>query len=382
MTRAFVPNAAGVQRSTFKIGKYLSEHNVEVGFYSTFHTDQTIPEFGTLYYPEFAGGLNNNANRNHLKNSFKRFRPDVVINQMPYEEILRDALFELKIELHFKLLACLRNSLFIVKNNILFTISNNVSPFLFRLLNNRMAENILGKVHDYKHSRKLKSILDMNDKFILLTPPNIDELEYFVKDYKSDRIECIPNSIPSVAEFDSMQKEKIVLYVGSLNIPQKRVDLLLEVWSIVFGQLPEWSFKVVGGGDYMESMKARISAQKLENIEVLGHQNPEKYYKEASIFLMTSAFEGFPNVLIEAQSYGLVPIVMNSYAALSWIVNDKKDASLISAFDTKKMAEEVIDLANDDQKRSLMSRAASENARRFTIDKVGLQWLKLLERLI
>ena len=67
--------------------------------------------------------------------------------------------------------------------------------------------------------------------------------------------------------------------------------------------------------------------------------------------------------------------MFDSYAALSWIVEDGKDACLIPAFDTAAMAYHAISLIESSDKLKCMQQAALENARRFNIDQVGKIWL-------
>ena len=52
-------------------------------------------------------------------------------------------------------------------------------------------------------------------------------------------------------------------------------------------------------------------------------KNPEPYYNEASIFMMTSSFEGWGLTLTEAQQYGCVPLAFRSFASLTDIITDK-----------------------------------------------------------
>jgi glycosyltransferase involved in cell wall biosynthesis len=68
----------------------------------------------------------------------------------------------------------------------------------------------------------------------------------------------------------------------------------------------------------------------LKRVNFEGYRNPQPFYKRASIFVMTSANEGFPMTLIEAQQNGCVPVVMNSFSALREIIqNNINDSRFI-----------------------------------------------------
>jgi glycosyltransferase involved in cell wall biosynthesis len=234
--------------------------------------------------------------------------------------------------------------------------------------------------HKYLHRKSLRNILSNHDRYILLSPPNEKELKYFVGGFMQYKVMPIPNSIPEVQAKPGI-KEKIILHVGRLNDDQKRSDLLLPFWSACKDRLPEWKFVVVGDGPYMAEMKDQIRNQNIERVTLTGFQKPEVYFKKASIFMMPSAYEGFPNTILEAQSYGCPVLAYKSYDALDWIVNDGEDAFLMEPFDVQKMADAAVDLAKDEKNLKLAQNAALKNAGRFTIDKVGKIWEELFEKL-
>lgn len=124
----------------------------------------------------------------------------------------------------------------------------------------------------------------------------------------------------------------------------------------------------------METMRKRIKDDNLPRISMEGFQKPVSYYKKASIFVMTSAFEGFPNVLLEAQSYGCASVLFNSYLALGSIVKDRTNAFLIPPFNVEEMSLSVNKLGGNQKLLNEVQKAALQNAKRFTIEKVGKQW--------
>lgn len=375
LTHAFDPNAGGVQRTTYKLGKKFTEMGHSVFYYATTNKGNIDSDFGKLFYSPEPGNVNNLENLDDLKKVLISVKPDFVINQMPYEKKLSEFLSAKKKEMNYVLLGCLRNSLFSVKNN-LRDISKGILPrSLFKLLDNAAGLKILLYLHKIKHKKQLMQILDLYDKFILLTPSNIKELNYFVGNYKMDKVCVVPNSIPKVY-YEKFIKENIILFVGSLNIKQKRADLLIEFWKRTYNKLTDWKFIVIGGG-LVNEMKKIIKDEHIPRMELLGNQKPEEWYKKAPIFVKTSAYEGFPNVILEAQSYGCVPVSFTSYDAISWIVNDKKDAILVKPFDVDKMSDEVIALATGGYNIEKMAEEAKNNISRFVIDEVAQQWMDL-----
>ena len=96
---------------------------------------------------------------------------------------------------------------------------------------------------------------------------------------------------------------------------------------------------------------------------------------------MTSAFEGFGNVLIEAQSYGCVPMLFNSYSAASDIVNHNKNGILIQPFDCNEYTAETKNLMDNPVKTSELALNAYENVLRFSYEETYKKWEKVFEKI-
>ena len=74
---------------------------------------------------------------------------------------------------------------------------------------------------------------------------------------------------------------------------------------------------------------------------IVRRKNPLRYYEHASIFMMTSAYEGWGMTVIEAMQNGVVPIVFNSYSAVYDILTDEEDGIIIENNDIKNYADKV-----------------------------------------
>jgi len=381
-TNVFSDYASGVPRVTYNLGKHFTKEGLKVAYFSFANKGHIVAEYGKLYHAKEAGGINNKFNFNELKKCILEFKPDRVINQMPYEQKLRSALAEFGVINNFKLIGCIHNSLFTFKSNVKDIMRRNLpKPF-----NQIMATNLMSKIpllyHLIKQKIVLRSVIKLHDTTLLYTHANYKELTYFLKpkDFDESKIDYMFNPVNEVKQ-QLPQKEKIILHVGRLNIPQKRSDLLLDFWEEVCYRLPGWQFKVVGDGPYFETLSADLKRRNLPRIELLGYQKADYYYKQASIFMMPSAYEGLPNTIIESQSFACPVLAFNSYGALEYIVNDGEDALLIKPYDTGEMARLCVVLAKNDKTLSKMQQAAQQNAERFTLQKVGKKWLDLFNNL-
>ena len=110
--------------------------------------------------------------------------------------------------------------------------------------------------------------------------------------------------------YGANKKENEIIYVGRLDNTQKRVYRILETWNLLESKFPEWRLTFVGDGEEREAMQHLGNQMGLKRIQFEGFQTPRKYYERASILILTSEFEGFPLVIAECMSFGIVPVVV------------------------------------------------------------------------
>ena len=120
---------------------------------------------------------------------------------------------------------------------------------------------------------------------------------------------------------------------------------------------------------------------KIKNIDFTGNVNPEKYYKESKILCLTSTYEGFGMVMIEAQQYGCVPIAYDSFESLGDIIDDGVNGFKISPFKNKKYTEKMELLINDENLRKKMSLNAMESCKKFYAKVIAQEWMKLFNKI-
>lgn len=124
-------------------------------------------------------------------------------------------------------------------------------------------------------------------------------------------------------------KIKEIIYVGRLDFVQKRVYRVIDTWNYLEERFPDWRLTIVGDGEDRENLENHVRCLGLKRVSFEGFQKPIDYYKRASILLLTSDFEGFPLVLAECMSFGVIPAVYNSYSAIGDIIESDKDGVVI-----------------------------------------------------
>ena len=124
----------------------------------------------------------------------------------------------------------------------------------------------------------------------------------------------------------------------------------------------------------------------MQNVLFEGFQKPLEYYKRASILALTSEYEGFPLVLAECMSFGVVPCVYDSFAAVRDIIEDDTNGLIIKKkngnFSAKEMAKRLAEIMADAQKLDSMAKKSIETSKKYSIDSVYAQWMDNLNRLL
>jgi glycosyltransferase involved in cell wall biosynthesis len=173
-----------------------------------------------------------------------------------------------------------------------------------------------------------------------------------------------------------------VLAVGRLT-RQKGIDLLMPAFGKVCHQYPEWSLVILGEGGERASLGAMARKLGIEaRVHMPGrHANPGAVMSRASLFVLPSRYEGFPNALLEAMSYGLPVISFDCRSGPRDIIRDGVDGVLVPSEDVDALANAILDLVQDPDRRERYGRRALEVAERFSVERVMGLWEELLLRI-
>lgn len=237
---------------------------------------------------------------------------------------------------------------------------------------------ILFPLEEGKMKRRKKMLLKYCEKYVLLSESFKQEIDKIMGTTKYDGREkmiSIHNPIKVTDEITN-NKEKIVLFVGRLE-PVKRVDMMLYVWSILEKKYPEWRFVIVGDGSQKDVLIKNTKQLGLERVSFEGYTLPTNYYKKASLFWMTSSYEGFSMTLVEAMSYCCVPIAMDSYSSIHDIIDNNENGILVNNNDIEGFVNANRILMDDDRILKSMSLNAWNKSKTFDLENVINNWFKL-----
>lgn len=213
-------------------------------------------------------------------------------------------------------------------------------------------------------------------RFIVLTDGNKNE-------WKLPNLQVILNPLPFFPTEKSSLESKKVIAVGKQSY-QKSYDRLLKSWSLIDKEFQDWELHIYG--KFYENLGLEQLAKKL-NIEKqvffhLPEKNIEEKYAESSIFVLSSRYEGFGMVLIEAMSFGIPCVSFNCPYGPSDIIKNNEDGFLAENGNEKELAEKLQKLMKDENLRLQMGNKARENMQRFLPENVVKQWDELFNELL
>lgn len=218
-------------------------------------------------------------------------------------------------------------------------------------------------------------VYEHSDAYILLSETFVEGFSRFIRKRSVTKSRVISNPLTLTPILCA--KENVILYVGRLEETQKRVSRVLDIWRELSGRLPEWRLEIIGDGPdraRYEQMSAEIP-----RVEFKGFQSPSEFYAKAKILLLTSDFEGYGLVLVEAMASKCVPIVLGSYSAAYEIVGE--DLVVPVPFCRDVFVKKILGLIEDDQRYVCLQDLGLRRAAAYSVDSIVVKWIDLFEEL-
>lgn len=222
------------------------------------------------------------------------------------------------------------------------------------------------------------------DRYVVLSPSFIPIATRYMGIHHPHKILALPNpvTINPCCDIDKTMsnKRKEIIWVGRIEYNQKRTFRLIDIWQKLYLMHPDWHLTIVGDGPDRQDLQNRIVETKLPNIEITGFRDPVVYYDRASILLLVSEYEGFPLVTIESMSYGVVPVVLGSYAACYDIIENGKNGFIVpTPFRTQMFADVVDSLICNETLLKRISEEAYNSSENFSRRKIVGKWNELMD---
>ncbi|MDT6960341.1 glycosyltransferase family 4 protein [Cupriavidus sp. SZY C1] len=217
-----------------------------------------------------------------------------------------------------------------------------------------------------------------NQAIVVLTQR--DQQVWLARVRPRGRVEVIANPLPfPFPAAPSPGTEHCVLAVGRLT-RAKGFDVLLQAWSMVAPSAPGWVLKIVGEGEERAALERMALALNLgDAVTMPGVQHRvEDCYRDAAIFCLSSRYEGFGLVLIEAMSFGLGIVSTDCEAGPREILRHGDNALVSANGNPRALAEALKQLIKDEACRRRLGQAARADAMAYSLDRVVGQWIDVL----
>lgn len=241
----------------------------------------------------------------------------------------------------------------------------------FRLQYGR--KGLLGWI-DKLRTRQDEQIVRRFDKFVVLT--NED------RRYWGDlpNIEVIPNAAMHVSDTYSDVMNKRVIAVGRLDY-QKGFDRLIQAWQLVqhTGKFTDWKLDIFGQGEWREMLQQMIDKAELQNTVCLNRPTKQigEEYVKSDMLVMSSNYEGFPMVMIEAMACGLPVVSFDYKCGPKDIIQTGINGLLVPNGDIQALADAMMKVMEDEAYRKMLSLNARKVVDTYSEQAVMAQWIRL-----
>ena len=237
-------------------------------------------------------------------------------------------------------------------------------------------ESFIKKIFAYFWDKQLLAKLKKLDAFVVLTQ---DDKEKWPE---LNNMNVISNPLPFYPNEESTCQQKKMISVGRYS-HEKGFDRLVKAWAIVTESYSDWTLHIYGSGDSNELQKQiqELGIEKNTLIHGATSEIVEKY-KESSIYLLTSRFEGFGMVLAEAMACGVPCISFDCPYGPRNIITNNEDGILVENDNIIEFAKQIKYLIENPNKRIEMGKKARNNIKRLMVENIATQWQTLFDNLL
>lgn len=198
---------------------------------------------------------------------------------------------------------------------------------------------------------------------------------------RASAVEVVPNPVRPMAPFLRRREASgvpTIVAAGRL-VPSKGFDLLMTAFASLADEFPAWKLVILGEGDErgrLEELGRQLRIA--DRLTLAGwHREPGEILRTADLFVLSSHYEGFPNVLLEAMACGL-PVVATDCCGVADVVTHEKDGLIVPVGETAQLAAAMKRMMQDADLRGSLGRSALAICERYDLGTVMEQWNRLL----
>ncbi len=218
------------------------------------------------------------------------------------------------------------------------------------------------------------------DKIVTLTARDIEFWEQGAW-YRNAQLVHIPNPIFLEEQVLNENPSKTVISVGRLTF-QKGFDLLIDAWAGLSAALrKEWKLLIIGDGEDKPLLEKKIEEHGLGgSVELVGATKAVfSYFENASVFCLSSRFEGLPMVLLEALAFHLPIVAFDCDTGPQEVIENGQNGILVEAENVNQMSHSLATLMEDDGLRERMRKYKSQKLHALELGGIMEQWSRVLK---
>ena len=157
---------------------------------------------------------------------------------------------------------------------------------------------------------------------------------------------------------------------------------MIDVWAKLADDFPDWHVKVLGEGLLHQELERKIHSLDLDKVFLLpGEVNDvTKELQSSDVLCLTSEYEGFGIVLIEAMAKG-IPAMAFEYVGVDDIIRNGEDGVTVPFGDIDEYARQLHHLLEDKNLRRKYAKRALDSVKKFDKQTIMQQWASLFERI-
>ncbi|GAA4292398.1 glycosyltransferase [Aestuariibaculum suncheonense] len=346
-------NKGGSERVMAHLSNFFDSHNIEV-YIVTFHDDVAYNYSGTLFN---LGQYKSNVNT--IFNKIKRF-------QLFYKYIKTND-FDFIIDFRFRvnLFQEIFISKFIYTTNTIYTIHSS-------------------KLDEYIPKSRVFAKFLYNSSYAMVSinryMKTLVEQRYGFKngDFIYNPIDI---SAVNILKDESISfKGEFIIGVGEFETNIKQFDVLIKAYSK--SELPKNNIAlfILGEGVQRNRLLQIAKDYKVAHlVHLMGFKkNPYKYISKAKFFVLTSEFEGFPMVLLEALACGIPVVAFDCLTGPREIIQNENNGLIIKNQNKEELIAGMNQMVSDEKLYEICKFNAVKSVEKFSLDVVGKQWLKLM----
>ena len=222
---------------------------------------------------------------------------------------------------------------------------------------------------------------EFNKKFDIITV--LTQADKDIIGNKLKNVWVLPNPLGLSPASEVPPKKKVILAAGSLDAwHYKGFDILVKAWARIADKASGWKLQIAGGSrkDGLKFLKDLCAEKDVtDSVEFLGYREDiTPYYRDASIFVLSSRYEAFGLVLIEAMSQGCACIACDYKGRQSEIITTKEEGLVCNPDDVSSLSDALYKMISDDSYREKTQSNAIKRSKAYSLDNIMERWYQIL----